>query len=129
MAGKRKAPASIDAYIATFPPAVRARLRKVRAVVRRAAPEAEEGIGYGMPMLKLHGALVYFAGFQRHISLFPPVRGDARLLEAIAPYANEKGNLRFPDDRPLPLALIARVTKRRLAENLARVAAKAKKRR
>jgi uncharacterized protein YdhG (YjbR/CyaY superfamily) len=117
-------PVTVEAYIAGFPPAIRARLRQVRAVVRRAAPEAVERISYRMPSLELHGALVYYAAFQGHIGFFPPVDGDARLLRALAPYANERGNLRFLHDEPLPLGLIARVTRQRLRQNLARAAAR-----
>ena len=116
----RLAPATIDEYIAGFPPAVQARLRKVRQTVRRAAPDADEVISYRMPALKQHGILVYFAAFKNHIGLYPPVRGDARLERAVAPYAGEKGNLRFPFTQPIPFDLISRIVALRLKQNLAR---------
>src|SRR6185295_2024880 len=102
-------------------PEVQAILRRIRQVVRSAAPDAEEGISYRMPAFKLNGPLVYFAAFKNHIGFYPPVRGDARLHQAVAPYAGEKGNLRFPLDRPIPYALIARITKVRVKQNLAKV--------
>ena len=95
-------PGSIDEYIEGFPPGVQAVLRKIRRTIRAAAPGAKETIRYGIPAFTRNGVLVYFAAFKRHIGLFPPVAGDARLARAIAPYAGEKGNLRFPLDQPIP---------------------------
>ena len=114
-----KSPA-VDAYIARFPPAVRARLAKVRRVVRAAAPKATEGVSYRIPAYRQHNIIVYFAGFQKHISVFPPVRGNALLQKAVAKYANPKGNLRFPHDAPLPLPLIARVARHQARQDAAR---------
>jgi uncharacterized protein YdhG (YjbR/CyaY superfamily) len=70
--------------------------------------------------------LVHFAAFKKHIGLFPPVRGDAKLEKAVAAYAGDKGNLRFPLDRPIPYGLIERIVKWRLKQNLARATAKGK---
>lgn len=125
----RTGPASVDAYIASFPPEVRAVLEQVRQVVRMAAPDAHEVISYQMPALRQHGILVYFAAFKKHIGFYPPVWGDARLERAAAPYAGEKGNLRFPLDEPIPLALIERLTRHRVKQDLASAAEKLGKRR
>lgn len=124
MSPKRTAPATIDEYIAGFPPDVRKILQSVREVVRKAAPAAEEAISYQIPTFKLHGALVHFAAFKAHIGFYPPVRGDARIEKAVARYAGEKGNLRFPLDEPMPLDLIERITKLRVKQNLAAAAEK-----
>ena len=121
------APRTIDEYIAGFPPKVRAILRNVRATVQKAAPVAEETISYRIPAFRLGGALVYFAAFQKHIGFFPPVRGDAKLKKALAPYAGAKGNLRFPYDRPIPYGLIRKIVKLRAKQNLAKAAAKRKR--
>ena len=67
-----------------------------------------------------HGILVYFAAFKNHIGFYPPVRGDAELEQAVAPYAGEKGNLRFAMDKPLPLELIERITRLRVRQDQAR---------
>jgi uncharacterized protein YdhG (YjbR/CyaY superfamily) len=118
---------TIEQYISTCAPEVQTILRKIREVVRRAAPDAEEGISYRMAAFKLNGPLVYFAAFTNHIGFYPPVRGDTRLLQAVSLYAGEKGNLRlashrtFPLDRPIPYVLIARITKFRVRQNLAKV--------
>jgi uncharacterized protein YdhG (YjbR/CyaY superfamily) len=121
------APTSVDEYIATFPAEVRAILRKMRRTVRAAAPNAREVISYRMPALKQHGVLVYFAAFKKHIGLYPPIRGDARLEKAAARYSGEKGNLRFPLDEPIPYGLIKRLTQLRARQDLA--AAQSKRRR
>lgn len=129
MATERSKPTTIDEYISAFSPEVRAILQQVRHVVRRAAPDAQEAISYGIPAFKLNGVLVYFAAFKKHIGFFPPVEGDARLQKAASPYAGEKGNLRFPLDRPIPFDLIERITKLRVEQNTAKAASKAKKER
>ena len=115
-----ESPDPIDAYIAAFPPKVRAILKKVRATVRKAAPDAVEVISYRMPALKQRGILIYYAGFAHHVGLYPPIRGDAALLSRAAPYANEKGNLRFPYDEEIPYALIADLTRLRARQDAAK---------
>lgn len=107
----------VNEYIAAFPPAVRGILRKVRRTVRAAAPRATEVISYRMPALKQRGILVYFAAFKGHIGLFPPIKGDAKLVRAAARYAGPKGNLRFPYDEPIPYGLIKRLTQLRAKQD------------
>jgi uncharacterized protein YdhG (YjbR/CyaY superfamily) len=109
---------TIDEYIATLPPDVQTVLKKIRRTIRKAAPGAEEIISYRMPAFRQNGILVYFAAFKNHIGLFPPVRGDAKLMKAIAPYAGPKGNLKFPLDQPIPYGLIARIVKSRVKPNV-----------
>jgi len=115
------ASASVDEYIASFPPDIQAVLRAVRATVRAAAPDAEERISYRMPAVFQDGVVVYFAAFKRHIGLFPPVE-DPAVRARVAPYAGPKGNLQFPYDRPIPHRLIAAVVKARLEANRSRSA-------
>jgi len=127
MATGRKAPKSIDEYIAAFSPEVQAILERVRLTISNAAPGAQETISYQIPTFTLHGALVYFAAFKNHIGFYPPVKGDARLEKAISSYAGEKGNLRFPLDQPIPYSLIERIVKFRVRQNLAKAAARGTK--
>ena len=82
-----------------------------------------------MPAFREHGILVYFAAFKNHIGLFPPVSGDARLEKAIEPYAGPKGNLKLPLDRPIPYALIERIVRVRVKQDLARAGTRGKRRR
>jgi uncharacterized protein YdhG (YjbR/CyaY superfamily) len=110
----------VDAYIAAFPPKVRALLQKVRRAIRAAAPRAAECISYRIPAYRQNGVLVYFAGFKSHVGLYPPVRGDAALAKAVKQYAGPKGNLKFPYDEPLPLALIARIVRHKVKQDRAR---------
>jgi uncharacterized protein YdhG (YjbR/CyaY superfamily) len=117
MEGARFKAKSIDEYITLFSPEVQGVLMDIRSTIRQAAPGAQEAISYNMPAYKLNGrVLVYFAAFKKHIGLYPPVRGDAKLEKAISIYAGEKGNLRFPLDRPMPLGLIERIVKLRVTQ-------------
>lgn len=113
-------PKTIDGYIATSPPKVRPILKRIRKTIREAAPQAEEIISYRMPGFRQGGVLVYFAAFKEHIGLYPPVRGNSNLEKKAAPYAGEKGNLRFPLDRPIPYDLIAMIVAFRVRENAAK---------
>lgn len=124
MAAARVKPESIDQYIAARPPQARAILRKLRSTIQRAAPEAEETISYRIPAFRMHGILIFFAAFKNHIGVFPPIRGDAKLEAAVAKYAGPKGNLKFPLDAPIPYALIARIARFRVKQNLAKARGK-----
>jgi uncharacterized protein YdhG (YjbR/CyaY superfamily) len=117
-------PTTIAEYIAAYPPEVRAILQKIRTTISNAAPDAEETISYRIPAFKQNGILVYFAAFKHHIGFYPPVKGDANLMKALARYAGEKGNLQFPLDQPIPYALIKRIVTFRVKQNRAKTAAK-----
>jgi uncharacterized protein YdhG (YjbR/CyaY superfamily) len=110
---------SVDEYIATHPEEVQAILQRVRTTIRKAVPGAEEVISYQIPAYKLHGgAVIYFAGWKRHFSLYP---ATGPLVEAfrddLAPYeVNDKGTIRFPLSQPVPVRLIARIAKFRAKE-------------
>jgi uncharacterized protein YdhG (YjbR/CyaY superfamily) len=119
--GKRKTAGDIDEYIAGFPADVRKILEKIRTTIRKAAPDAEEKISYSMPAFAQDGILVYFAAFKKHIGLFPPVKGDRELMNAVAPYAGPKGNLQFPLNAPIPYGLIGKIVRLRVKEKLERV--------
>jgi uncharacterized protein YdhG (YjbR/CyaY superfamily) len=119
---------SIEQYIANSSPEARAVLRKLRSTIKKAAPpDAEELISYRMPAYALHGILVYFAAFKHHIGMFPPIKGNAKLAAAAAKYAGPKGNLSFPLDEPIPYALVARIVKHRVKQNLAKAKVRRKK--
>jgi uncharacterized protein YdhG (YjbR/CyaY superfamily) len=117
-------PKNIDEYIASFSPEVQVVLEKIRATIRAAAPDAQEKISYQIPTFALMGNLIHFAAFKKHIGLFPPVKGDEKLQADIAPYRGEKGNLKFPLDQSIPYALIGRIVKARVKEQLERAEAK-----
>lgn len=109
--------ASVDAYLADQPSAMRAALERVRTIARAAAPGATEAISYRMPALRTpRGVLVWYAGFAAHGSFFPGVVPRAGpLARAAAPFWAGKGTLRFTIERPLPARLITRLVQRRIA--------------
>ena len=128
MNAKTAAPASIDDYIAAQASAVQPILQQIRAIVREEAPAAQEAISYRIPAFVQGGALLYFAAFKKHVGIYPPVHGDAALLEALAPYRGEKGNLSFPLAEAMPYSLIRRVARQRVKEAAAKAAATARSR-
>jgi len=115
---------TVDEYIAASAQEVQPILRKLRTTIRRAVPQATEFISYRMPAYKLNGIIIYFAAFNQHVGVFPPVRGSAVLMKAVKPFAGPKGNLKFPLAEPIPYSLIARIAKQRARDNLERVANK-----
>jgi uncharacterized protein YdhG (YjbR/CyaY superfamily) len=119
---------TIDGIIAEASPRARTVLRRIRALVRKAAPDAEEVISYGMPSFRGRRIILHYAAFSAHIGIFPPLRDEPALLKALAPYAGPKGNLRFPLDEPMPWPLIERLVKARVKQDGAdKVRAKAKR--
>jgi uncharacterized protein YdhG (YjbR/CyaY superfamily) len=122
------APKTIDEYIAGFPPDVQKTLKKIRMTIRKAAPGAKEIIKYRMPTFTLEGNLVYFAAFKKHIGFYPVPSGIEQFKKELSAYEQGRGSVRFPLDRPIPFGLISRIVRFRAKENLARAAAKGKKR-
>jgi uncharacterized protein YdhG (YjbR/CyaY superfamily) len=95
--------ATIDEYISTFPEESQAVLEKVRQAIHKAAPEAVETMSYGMPTFNLNGKhVVFFAGWKRHISLYPLPAGDEAFQQALSHYKRAKGSIQFPFDKPIP---------------------------
>jgi uncharacterized protein YdhG (YjbR/CyaY superfamily) len=119
--------ATIDEYIAGFPPKVQTVLKKIRSTIRKTAPQAEEKISYRMPAFGHGGILIYFAAFKKHIGVYPPVHGDARLNKRLARYRGEKGNLKFPLDEPIPYELIASIVRYRMKEQARKARSRRKK--
>lgn len=120
-------PATIDEYIAGFPPAIQAILQKIRSTIREAAPDAEEAIKYRMPTFTLKGNLVHFAAFKHHIGFYPTPSGTEEFRKELSIYKGAKGSVRFPLDQPIPYDLISKIVKFRVKETLDKAAAEAKK--
>lgn len=117
---------SVDGYISGFPKETQILLEQVRTAIREAAPDAEELISYQMPSYKYKGMLVHFAGYKSHVGFYPAPSGIKAFEKEISKYKNAKGSVQFPIDKPMPLALISKITKYRLKENKAIAAEKAK---
>jgi len=120
---------TVEEYLVALPAETRAVLDRIRATIRKAAPGAEERLSYRMPTFFLDGVLVHVGAFKNHIGLFPPVKGDRKLMQEIAQYAGEKGNLQFPLGGRVPYALIGRIVELRVAQNRERALAAKKQRR
>ncbi len=116
MMAARPAARNIDAYIAGHPPQVREMLRRLRAAIAKAAPEATESIRYGIPTFVQNGNLVHFAAFRNHIGFYPTPSAITAFSRQLSGYRSSKGAVQFPLDEPLPLALIARIVRFRVKE-------------
>ena len=108
---------SIDLYLLAFPHSVQSVLQKLRSVIRKAAPLAEETINYGIPTFKLNGNLVHFAGYKNHIGFYPTPGAIVAFKKELSKYKSAKGSVQFPIDEPLPVTLIAKIVKFRVKEN------------
>jgi len=115
-------PQTIDDYISGFPLDVQAILEKIRQTIRKAAPQAEEMINYGIPTFTLKGNLVHFAAFKKHIGFYPTPTGMEAFKQELKVCVRAKGSVQFPLERPMPLALIKKIARFRVKENLARAA-------
>jgi uncharacterized protein YdhG (YjbR/CyaY superfamily) len=110
---------SIDEYIATFPEETQKLLEEVRGTIKAVVPDAREKISYQIAAFELNGKnLVHFAGWKNHISMYPIPSGTEAFNKEVSQYADGKGTIRFPIDKPLPLKLITKIVKFRVADNL-----------
>lgn len=112
---------SIDRYLAKLTPEQQAALERLRKMIRTAAPKAEECISYGLPAFRLDGrVLAYFGATAKHCSFFPgsgtTVADHAHLLKG---FDTSKGTIRFQPGKALPVALVRRLIKARIAESTA----------
>ena len=115
---------NIDDYIAGFPKEIQGILEKVRKTIGSAAPGAQETISYQVPTFTLNGNLVHFAAFKNHIGFYPTPTGIAKFKKQLSAYEGAKGSVQFPLNQPIPYALITRIVKFRVKENLERAAPK-----
>jgi|SRR5512137_23718 uncharacterized protein YdhG (YjbR/CyaY superfamily) len=108
----------IDDYISEFPADVQVLLKKIRKIIKEAAPEAVESIAYGMPAYKTNGKpLVYFAGFRNHIGFYATPTGHKQFSAELSKFKQGKGSVQFSLDKPVPFDLIKRIVEFRVVEN------------
>ena len=111
----------MDEYIGSFPLETQKILQEIRRIIKKAAPEAEESISYGMPAYKLNKKpLVYFAAFKNHIGFYATPTGHEAFAKELSQYKQGKGSVQFPINKPMPLDLIEKIVKFRVEENLKR---------
>jgi uncharacterized protein YdhG (YjbR/CyaY superfamily) len=114
---KRKAPTTVDEYFDRVSGPARSVLKKMRAAIRSAVPrEATETISYQIPAFKHNGVLVWYAAFATHCSLFPGGSVLEAFKDELADFKTSKGTIQFPIDKSLPIALIKRIVKARVAQ-------------
>ena len=119
---------SIDEYIATFPVETQKILEELRATIKAAAPDAGEKISYQMPTFAQKGNLVHFAAYKNHIGFYPTSSGTQAFKQELSIYEGAKGSVKFPIEKPLPLELISKIVKFRVAENLKKAETKSSQR-
>jgi len=115
----RRKPGTIDEYLARANPDQRAALNNLRRIIRRVAPKAQECISYGIPAFRLNGhSLVFFGSWRNHCASYI---GSSKTLkkfqDELRNFQTSKGTLRFSPDKPLPVALVKKLVKTRIAEN------------
>jgi uncharacterized protein YdhG (YjbR/CyaY superfamily) len=113
-----KKPSSFSEYLSAFPPKAQKYLKQMRALVKKNAPAAQEVISYGMPAFKQNGMLLYFAAHKNHIGLYPMASGIKHFEKELKNYQTSRGTVQFPFNKPLPAALIARIIRFRVKENV-----------
>jgi uncharacterized protein YdhG (YjbR/CyaY superfamily) len=110
---------SVEVWLKRLAPEQGAALEKLRAQIRAAAPGAEEAISYGQPTFMLHGHLVAFGAFAKHLSFFPMNSTViAENADALKGFVTSKGTIQFTPDKPIPAALVNKIVKARIVQNL-----------
>lgn len=117
MTPKKPRPKTITEYINAAPQEVRRKLREMRACIRASAPEAQESLKWGMPAFSHRRILVIFGAFKHHIGFYPTAAAVKAFTKELSGFATAKGSIQFPLGKPLPLALIRKITAFRLRES------------
>lgn len=115
--GRKSAAKTVAEYAARTPKSSRARFRELRSTIRSVMPGGtSEVISYGIPAFKKNKSIVWFAAFEKHCSLFPTAKIIADFAEELQAFSTSKGTIHFPLDKPLPIALVKRIVRARLAQ-------------
>jgi uncharacterized protein YdhG (YjbR/CyaY superfamily) len=118
MPSTKPRPKTIDEYIDAAPTEARKKLREMRACIRASAPDAKEGLKWGMPAFSYRRILVTFAAFKHHIGFYPTPSAVSAFAKDLKKFATAKGSIQFPLDKPLPLPLIRKITTFRVRESI-----------
>jgi uncharacterized protein YdhG (YjbR/CyaY superfamily) len=116
---------SINEYISTLPENAQKAMEEIIVTIKTMVPNAEERISYNMPAFRVNGEyFIHFSAWKNHIGMYPIPAGNEAFQKQIEPYRSAKSSLNFPLDKPMPLKLIGKVVKFRVAENLKTVKGK-----
>ncbi len=108
----------VNAYIAGFPENVQVKLQHIRSTIQELVPEAEEAISYGIPTFNLNKRyLIYFAAYKNHLSIYPAPVGNPDFAEDFESYKTGKGTVQFPLSQPVPIDIVKKIVRFRIAEN------------
>lgn len=118
---------TIEEYHAAFSPEIQEKLDEIKAIIRQAAPAAEEVISYNMPAFKQHGVLVYYAANKEHLGFYPTGTPIAAFKDELAKYTTSKGAIQFPYSKAIPAALVKKIVKFKIKENEEKMRMKGKK--
>ena len=116
MIAKKSRPHGIAEYIAAAPKAAQKKLREMRALIRKAAPGAKEGMKWGMPSYSYKRILVLFAGHKNHVGFYPTTSAMRAFKKELSKFKTLRGTVQFPHEKPLPQALIRKITAFRVRE-------------
>lgn len=108
---------TIDEYHAEFDKDIQKLLQSIRQIIKQSAPEAIETISYNMPTFKLNKNLVYYAAYKKHIGFYPSSSPLVVFKDELVDYKTSKGAIQFPIDKPLPISLIEKIVKFRVAQD------------
>jgi uncharacterized protein YdhG (YjbR/CyaY superfamily) len=118
---------TVHEYISALPVKTKSILKEVRKTIKQAAPQAAELISYNIPTFKLHGGLIWYAAWKDHISLYPRTARMEASIKELSAYEGARGTIKFPIDQPIPFALITKIVKFRVKENMEKTKINAKK--
>jgi uncharacterized protein YdhG (YjbR/CyaY superfamily) len=118
---------SVKDYIKKLPKEQRSGFEELREIILKHAPEAFEGMSYGMPSLKYHGMLIYYASHTSHYAIYPMANAIVVFKEQLSNFETSKGTVKFSHGKPFPKKLISDIVKFRVKENKEKFELKKKK--
>src|SRR3972149_12114408 len=107
---------TVDEYISAAPEVAQAKLREIRAILKKVAPEATESLKWGAPVFEEKRILFSYAAFKSHLNFFPTQPAMEPFKEELADYDTGKDSIKFPYGKPLPKELIERIAAYRAKE-------------
>ena len=117
---------TVSEYMAAVPAKSKKLMKEIRSIIKAEVPDAEELISYGMPAFKWNGMLVWYAAAKEHLGLYPTPSAILKFGKELKVYKTSKGAIQLPLDQPLPVALVKKIIRFRMEENLIKAAAKKK---